>query len=210
MPLGIRLSVVAFVLLVGVGSAMLFRKQSPDTASANRSTSDPLLLRKAPTEAQPPATVVRAAAQHTDTAAPPEVSVLRKRTSRKIIPPPNLDTSFTTPLMPKRPENNFASGPDQPERFPKLDAPTESKPSHRVRLVVDGDSLKNLAKRYLGSASRYLEIYEANRDVLASPDLLPIGIKLKIPADAPPATKPIDKPNVVEQPTVPRMVPISR
>ena len=28
---------------------------------------------------------------------------------------------------------------------------------------------------------RYLEIFELNRDVLASPDLLPIGRQLKIP-----------------------------
>lgn len=47
--------------------------------------------------------------------------------------------------------------------------------------VVDGDSLAALAKRYLGSAERQWEIFQANRDVLASPGLLPIGAELKIP-----------------------------
>ena len=59
--------------------------------------------------------------------------------------------------------------------------------------VVDGDTLTALAARYLGSEERYLEIYELNRDLLSSPDLLPIGRALKIPArqravaSAPPA-----------------------
>jgi len=47
--------------------------------------------------------------------------------------------------------------------------------------IVDGDTLAALAERYLGSASRAMEIYEANRGVLASPQLLPIGVELKLP-----------------------------
>jgi hypothetical protein len=38
-----------------------------------------------------------------------------------------------------------------------------------------------LAERYLGSASRAMEIYAANRHVLAHPEILPIGAELKIP-----------------------------
>jgi nucleoid-associated protein YgaU len=48
--------------------------------------------------------------------------------------------------------------------------------------IVDGDTLPQLAQRYLGSAERQGEIFEANRGVLSSPDLLPIGAMLKIPA----------------------------
>jgi LysM repeat protein len=47
--------------------------------------------------------------------------------------------------------------------------------------IVDGDTLSKLAAEYLGSAERYLEIYEWNRAVLANPDLLPIGKVLRIP-----------------------------
>ena len=47
--------------------------------------------------------------------------------------------------------------------------------------IVDGDTLTHLAERYLGSADRYLEIYELNSDVLSSPDLLPIGKQLNLP-----------------------------
>jgi hypothetical protein len=47
--------------------------------------------------------------------------------------------------------------------------------------VVDGDSLPKLAGRYLKDPDRAWEIYRLNRDVLRSPDLLPIGIVLKLP-----------------------------
>lgn len=47
--------------------------------------------------------------------------------------------------------------------------------------IADGDTLSLLAQRYLGSADRQLEIFAANRQVLSSPDLLPIGATLLIP-----------------------------
>jgi hypothetical protein len=51
----------------------------------------------------------------------------------------------------------------------------------RTHIVVDGDSLERLAGRYLDDATRGHEIYEANRELLASPELLPIGAQLVIP-----------------------------
>jgi len=51
----------------------------------------------------------------------------------------------------------------------------------RVHKIADGDTLRKLAAAYLGDSERYLEIYELNRSVLASPDLLPIGGSLAIP-----------------------------
>jgi nucleoid-associated protein YgaU len=47
--------------------------------------------------------------------------------------------------------------------------------------VVDGDSLPKLAERYLGDERRAGEILEANRDILVHPDLLPLGVRLRIP-----------------------------
>ncbi|MBX9792163.1 MAG: LysM peptidoglycan-binding domain-containing protein [Pirellulales bacterium] len=69
----------------------------------------------------------------------------------------------------------------------------------RTHRIVDGDTLSGLATRYLGRADRFGEIYEANRDVLRSPDVLPLGAILKIPsAEEPPPIQ------------VGPMVPISR
>lgn len=56
-------------------------------------------------------------------------------------------------------------------------------PAFRVHEVVAGDNLSTLAERYLGSQSRYLKLYEANRDVLKSPDDLRVGMRLKIPVE---------------------------
>ncbi|HEV3136982.1 MAG TPA: LysM peptidoglycan-binding domain-containing protein [Pirellulales bacterium] len=47
--------------------------------------------------------------------------------------------------------------------------------------IADGDTLSKLAATYLEGSDRYLEIFELNRDVLTSPDLLPIGRELRIP-----------------------------
>ena len=50
---------------------------------------------------------------------------------------------------------------------------------HRVR---DGDSLESIAEKYLGDPLLADVIYQANRGQLDSPQLLPIGAKLTIPA----------------------------
>jgi hypothetical protein len=51
----------------------------------------------------------------------------------------------------------------------------------RKHIIVDGDSLARLAERYLQDARRGHEIFELNRELLSSPDLLPIGAELTIP-----------------------------
>ncbi len=48
-------------------------------------------------------------------------------------------------------------------------------------VVVAGDTLSGLAKKYYGKASLYMKIFEANRDILNNPDLIKIGQKLRIP-----------------------------
>jgi len=73
--------------------------------------------------------------------------------------------------------------PDVPtSTFPPLPwpGPDEEQPP-RTHIVVDGDSLPKLAARYLGDARRAKEIHELNRELLADPELLPIGLELAIP-----------------------------
>ena len=47
--------------------------------------------------------------------------------------------------------------------------------------VKSGDSLSRIAKRELGSYNRWKDIYEANRDKIKDPNVLPVGIQLVIP-----------------------------
>lgn len=70
------------------------------------------------------------------------------------------------------PESQFAP--------PPWPVPEEA-PEPKTHIVSDGDSLERLATRYLADPKRSREIFELNRDLLTSPDLLPIGTELKIP-----------------------------
>ena len=63
--------------------------------------------------------------------------------------------------------------PPEPEPAPE--------PEARVYTVQPGDSLGAIAQEYYGRASDYMKIYEANRDILDSPDLIKPGQELKIP-----------------------------
>lgn len=66
----------------------------------------------------------------------------------------------------------------------------ESRGSRSIRwhVVSDGDSLPRLAQRYLNDASRGGEIFEENRNVLSDPEILPIGVQLRIPESPPTPT----------------------
>jgi len=50
--------------------------------------------------------------------------------------------------------------------------------------VQAGDTLSAIAKRLLGNANSYMEIFNANRDVLNNPDVIKPGQVLKIPQHA--------------------------
>jgi nucleoid-associated protein YgaU len=50
--------------------------------------------------------------------------------------------------------------------------------------VQAGDTLSAIAKRLLGNANAYMEIYNANRDQLSDPDKIKPGQVLKIPQHA--------------------------
>lgn len=47
--------------------------------------------------------------------------------------------------------------------------------------VKAGDTLSVIAKKVYGDAAKYNDIYEANKDVLASADDIKVGQTLKIP-----------------------------
>jgi hypothetical protein len=87
--------------------------------------------------------------------------------------PPN-DTPYLNSIR----EAPAVSPPPWPQQQPQSDD-EESGP--RTHIVVDGDSLERLAARYLDDAGRANEIFTANRELLATPELLPIGARLVIP-----------------------------
>lgn len=73
--------------------------------------------------------------------------------------------------------------------------PTVSASTHVIR---DGDTLQDIARRHLGDAERWQEIYELNRQLLPDPDILPIGLELRLPpVGMVPVRRPQEQPRAV-------------
>ena len=53
--------------------------------------------------------------------------------------------------------------------------------------VESGDTLSKIAQTYLGDATAYTKIFEANREVIKDPDLIYPGQKIRIPGGQTPA-----------------------
>jgi nucleoid-associated protein YgaU len=52
----------------------------------------------------------------------------------------------------------------------------------KKHVVVAGDTLSAIAKKYYDDAGKYMKIYEANKDVIGdNPDLIQPGMELVIP-----------------------------
>ena len=47
--------------------------------------------------------------------------------------------------------------------------------------IQSGDNLSSIAKKFLGNASAYHQIFEANREVIKDPDKIYVGQKIRIP-----------------------------
>jgi len=69
----------------------------------------------------------------------------------------------------------------------KYDKPHEFKarpetPAVKHYQVREGDTLSSIAKKFYDDASKYLVIYEANKDLIGDdPNLIKVGQELKIP-----------------------------
>jgi nucleoid-associated protein YgaU len=61
------------------------------------------------------------------------------------------------------------------------DIKVEKTDIYGVYTVKSGDTLSKIAKAHFGDAKRYMEIFNANKDILTNPDLIKVGQKLKIP-----------------------------
>jgi len=172
----LRLVTTAAVMLLGLGLALFFRRPSTESDLPIPVQSDPLILRKQPdrrtfavTESSPASSQSRSL---------PVDAVEPQHLLPTIVTP--TDQPSPLPELPKSYPNNSLPvstrwGTSLSEMLPET---ASAPPTHKV---IDGDSLALLAERYLGSASRATEIYEANRNLLTHPEILPIGLELKIP-----------------------------
>ena len=74
-------------------------------------------------------------------------------------------------------------GVEQVDEELDIDAPAETEVVEAARMytVQSGDSLSAIAKQFYGDATRYPEIFEANRPMLTDPNLIYPGQVLRIP-----------------------------
>jgi nucleoid-associated protein YgaU len=107
------------------------------------------------------------------------IESLRLRTPSQATPPrrpvqqvPSIDDRY--PVV--------AGEPDQAtEQVSNSRSQRQKGASDRYHRIQDGDTLRKLAEQYLGNADLAASIYDANRSILASQDLLPLGRQLRIP-----------------------------
>ena len=72
----------------------------------------------------------------------------------------------------------------QPSAQQPAAQPSSGQAQQQTYTVQSGDSLSSIAKRFLGDANAYMEIFNVNRDQLKDPDLIKPGQVLKIPQHA--------------------------
>jgi nucleoid-associated protein YgaU len=177
--------VVASVLAAGVSAALFFRKDASQVPPRQAGLEDSPFGRQVERRASAGAgrvkgtlagaRVDREPAWRVPTAAPAAIAERTKApdgpTFAKSLNPVG---ALLAPIesVPDDDLGDLASGGD---------ASDQADGSTVEHTIVDGDTLAQLAIRYLGTAERYLEIFELNRDILSTPDLLPIGTLIKIP-----------------------------
>lgn len=71
---------------------------------------------------------------------------------------------------------------------PEVKKEAQSEITHETK---KGDSLSKIAKELLGDANRWKEIYNLNKDQIADPDKIAVGMQLKIPGQVSPPVEPL-------------------
>ncbi len=187
MPVGKKLVVVASVLATGAGAALFFRKDaSPATSWQNALDDSPFRERVERRVAADAAWARDGVGPQVETvSSSADYSLPTAEAAAVRSPVNNAAPTFSKAMDPvgalldpiQELEPGAAELADPPTGYP-IGSATPGAAEHRIR---DGDTLIKLAQQYLGRGDRYLEIYDTNRDVLTNPDLLPIGVVLKIP-----------------------------
>jgi nucleoid-associated protein YgaU len=184
------------VLVIGVAVAMPFLKATvpPRTASRPDPADVELRPRVSLNVAQPSGESPAISLYDSPSPSPSTPVLTRPPVIRSVapldgdVPPPRLSPTRgpsvdnRMPTQPSRPARESVARSDPPAPKPAGSGePWFGSQEARPHKIVDGDTLADLAERYLGRADRWIEIYEANRDVLPSPDVLPLGITITIP-----------------------------
>ena len=179
MPVGKKLAVVLSVMITGVSVALFFRKDASPLWFWSRRSDDPFAQQVERRVGQPTWTAPQAAPPRLPlaTAAIAPTDVAEDSTARQYASPIGSLLAPIDGVVDDADSGRYEVGTIYET------GPVRSMSGGELRhRVEDGDTLTKLAVRYLGRAEAFREIYELNREMLADPDLLPIGAVLRIPA----------------------------
>jgi LysM repeat protein len=207
MPPIVRMLTVAGVLASGLGIASLFKKPPAAPAVAPRDATADWRCDAPQIVLGPARSAYGLAPPSPVDIAPPSVALTDGSQSgpgvvdaQDRLPPmlPLRSPLSSTPQIVAAPADNEPVSKHSPIAASRAvdseDKETPAPPSrHRI---VDGDSLEKIAQRYLGDRARWPDVYQVNRDVLAAPSALPIGVELRIPPRSSPGTTPGELPMV--------------
>lgn len=172
------------VMLVGLVAAWPYRQSPSPPAKTPLAVTRPLQLTirrpDVPLELAPRIDVSPAEGLRVAAAAPEESPPQPMRLPASpgyaldsLAPAPALPVSFQPTTPPAKPNDWRPDAAARPSVQPRPPRP------YRIR---DRDTLELIAERLLGDRQRAGEIFEANRNVLARPDLLPVGVTIMLPS----------------------------
>jgi phage tail protein X len=203
-----QLLTVAGIVGLGVAAALPFARPRPQNLPA------PVPIREAPLPELPLHLSTQSAPSPAiglyDHDAPPQNPFTAPRIARSQLEdnglPPELPERYH-PLLEDRPPPPTAPPPTanlppapRPLQLLQPGTRATAKPDEpRTHRIVDGDTLAKIAERYWGNAALAEALWQANRDVLAAPDPLPLGVTLTIPVQ-PNGGQNTDRPHVEELP----------
>lgn len=174
MQRGAKIALASAIVLGGVVGASLFRKPPASPDGDRPRAADRFKLQRPSDEAG--LAKLSGLIEPLDEPAPPAPSATPKFEAKPL-------TSAS--VAPKTMPSTWNQAVESEAKTPPVEHAAASRARFQLHRIRDGDTLSSLARHYLGSSKRFMEIYEANLDRLTSPDLLPIGGELKIPpADA--------------------------
>lgn len=205
----LRIGVPAAILLGGLALASLFpRERGPGQEERPRA---PIVYRRQPAPPAPeqalPVPPVDTVLKANPFAANRPATVLQP--IEREPPLPRLTKTFPREDMGASPRWGISMG---------LGLTSGTAVAARSHRIVDGDTLPDLAQRYLGDKTRALEIFEANRHILPTPEILPIGQEIRIPgpvraasafSEASAGANPPAHPNPARAPTRPALSGLS-
>jgi nucleoid-associated protein YgaU len=218
MPAGKKWMAVALVLVIGVGSAFLFRKDASYSVSRQGGPDDfpfgePVERRVAGDAPRTRSATTVATERESQAWLIPNAATAA---ISEAVPASEAEPTFERSLNPVgallAPVGTMALDSEISKDEPPLGVlaiPVEDDVAAPIEhRIIDGDTLASLAAQYLGTSDRSSEIFDLNRDVLTRPDLLPIGGVLKIPRIASEAEKPAGEAFVPGTPVLDPPLPI--